>query len=83
VHGHGLPVLHGVAGESAEIVRETGVGLVFEPENAAELVDQLYRLRRDPALYEQCRRQGLEAARSYDRTALALKMLAVLDEACG
>ena len=79
--GMGLPVLHGVAGESAEIVRETGVGLVFEPENAAELVDQLYRLRRDPALYEQCRRQGLEAARSYDRTALALKMLAVLDEA--
>jgi hypothetical protein len=32
--GMGLPVLHGVAGESADIVERERVGLVFEPENA-------------------------------------------------
>lgn len=79
--GMGLPVLHGVAGESADIVRETGVGLVFEPENVAELIDQLRRLRDDRVLYEQCRRHCLEAACKYDRTTLAMEMLEVLIEA--
>ncbi|HEV2532599.1 glycosyltransferase family 4 protein, partial [Phenylobacterium sp.] len=33
----GLPVLHGVAGESADIVRREDCGEVFEPENAEQL----------------------------------------------
>lgn len=78
--GMGLPVLHGVAGESADIVRDEGVGIVFEPENASELVEQLRFLQRDRSAYEGYRAQGLVAAKKYDRTAMAKKMLGVVTQ---
>jgi glycosyltransferase involved in cell wall biosynthesis len=71
----GIPVLHGVAGESAAIVEREGVGLVFEPENYVQLVRQLLQLQGNDALRTQLREAGLRAARSYDRTALAMSML--------
>jgi len=73
--GMGLPVLHGVAGESADIVREEGVGIVFEPENAAQLVEHLQSLQRDTQAYKNYQAHCLEAAKKYDRTALAINML--------
>lgn len=76
--GMGLPVLHGVAGESADIVRAEGVGIVFEPENAAQLAEHLRVLKDDRPSYEGYRARCLEAARNYDRTVMAEKMLAVL-----
>lgn len=76
--GMGLPVLHGVAGESADIVRDEGVGIVFEPENTAALVQHLRLLQQDRPTYERYRAQCLEAAKKYDRTAMAKKMLGVL-----
>jgi glycosyltransferase involved in cell wall biosynthesis len=76
--GMGLPVLHGVAGESADIVRDAGAGIVFEPENTAQLVQALERLQRDPALLAQYQASCLAAARQYDRGALAKDMLDVL-----
>jgi glycosyltransferase involved in cell wall biosynthesis len=78
--GMGIPVLHGVAGESAEIVRAEQVGLVFEPENVGELVHGLTRLREDPEIREVLSRKALEAAPRYDRAALAGEMMAVLME---
>lgn len=77
--GMGIPVLHGVAGESAEIVEREGVGLVFEPENAEALCDALLRLARDRELYQGLRRQCLAAAPRYERTAMAINMLGVLE----
>jgi glycosyltransferase involved in cell wall biosynthesis len=76
--GMGLPVLHGVAGESAEIVRGEGVGIVFEPENAAEMVEHLRFLQRDCSAYEGYRAHCMEAAKKYDRTVMARKMLEML-----
>lgn len=76
--GMGLPVLHGVAGESADIVREEGVGIVFEPENAAQLVEQLQFLYRDKQAYESYQMRCLEAAKKYDRTTMARKMLGAI-----
>ncbi|CAG0956788.1 2-deoxystreptamine glucosyltransferase [Gammaproteobacteria bacterium] len=78
--GMGIPVLHGVAGESADIVRQEDVGLVFEPEDAGQLAAQLRRLQADPALYEKLRANALTAARHYDRAGLAGRMLALLEE---
>jgi glycosyltransferase involved in cell wall biosynthesis len=78
--GMGIPVLHGVAGESADIVEREGVGLVFEPENAAALVEGLQRLRHDSAFAAQCRARCLLAARHYDRGALAGVMLTELEQ---
>ena len=76
--GMGLPVLHGVAGESADIVRDERVGIVFEPENTAALVQHLRLLQQDRPTYERYRAHCLEAARKYDRTAMARKMLRVV-----
>jgi len=71
----GLPVLHGVAGESANIVREEKVGIVFESENTAELVKYLQFLQNDQLAYQNYRARCLEVAKKYDRGTLAIKML--------
>jgi len=76
--GMGIPVLHGVEGESARIVEREGVGLVFEPENAQALASHLLLLRAEPARRAQLSRQALAAAAHYDRQALADRMLALL-----
>jgi glycosyltransferase involved in cell wall biosynthesis len=77
--GMGLPVLHGVAGESATIVESEHAGIVFEPENAAQLVASLERLSSDGALLDKLRANGLSAACRYDRSALAKEMLRSLE----
>jgi glycosyltransferase involved in cell wall biosynthesis len=73
--GMGIPVLHGVEGESAAIVEQEGAGIVFEPENAEDLCAGIIRFAKDRSLYKQCRNQGCEGAKKYDRSVLALKML--------
>lgn len=77
----GIPVLHGVAGESADIVKKEEVGLPFEPENAQELKDNLLRLLSEPEMISGFRRKGPIAATHYDRSTLALAMLRHLEEA--
>lgn len=76
--GMGIPVLHGVAGESAEIVLSDQVGIPFVPEDASELLASLRRLQSDKDLYSRLRENCLQAAKKYDRTTLALKMLDAL-----
>lgn len=76
--GMGIPVLHGVAGESADIVRREGVGIAFEPENVQALVEGLLRLKTDAVLRTQLAQAGPAAAGNYDRGELALRMLGVL-----
>ncbi|MBY5267721.1 glycosyltransferase family 4 protein [Spiribacter salinus] len=75
----GIPVLHGVEGESAEIVEREAVGQTFEPENAGALVEGLLSLARDRAKYERYRSACLEAASKYDRRRLANDMLEVIE----
>lgn len=81
--GMGIPVLHGVAGESADIVEREGVGLVFEPENARQLVECLSELQKNHALYKKLQNSCLHAAHQYDRSNLAKQMLAVLENVIG
>ncbi len=76
--GMGLPVLHGVAGESADIVRREQVGEVFESENAQRLVEGLLRMRNQSDTFESYQRNCLAAAKRYDRKNLAQTMLHVL-----
>lgn len=75
----GIPVLHGVAGESANIVEQEGNGLVFEPENPEALSECIRRLARDPDLRRSLADRGPIAAQRYDRKALALRMLSILE----
>jgi glycosyltransferase involved in cell wall biosynthesis len=76
--GMAIPVLHGVQGESADIVEREDVGLLFEPENPEALVEALRRLAGDADLLNRFKASGPVAAKRYDRSALALEMLAVL-----
>jgi hypothetical protein len=81
--GMGIPVLHGVAGESAEIVRLEGVGEVFEPENVQQLMDGLLRIKADQELLRHYRQNCLTSAVRYDRSHLANEMLCALERAAG
>jgi len=81
--GMGIPVLHGVAGESAGIVTREEVGLVFPPEDAQALRDGVLRLAGDLALYQRLRANCLAAAPRYQRATLAREMLEVLETVAG
>ena len=76
----GIPVLHGVAGESARIVERDGVGVVFEPEDAVALAGLIGDLSRDAPRRRALARRGAEAAISYDRKAMAAAMLSNLEK---
>jgi len=76
----GIPVLHGVEGESADIVAREEAGLVFEPENAEELANALRRLKNDHDLHARLRENALKAAGKYDRSVLAMRMLGLLEK---
>lgn len=76
--GMGIPVLHGVAGESAAIVQNEQVGDVFESDNAQQLVDSLLRLRADEERFISYKANGLSAAKRYDRKQLAGDMFKIL-----
>lgn len=79
----GIPVLHGVAGESAELVTREEVGLVFEPEDDGALADRVIEAARDPALRDRLSQNAIAASRAYDRSVLAQDMLETLKRACG
>ena len=66
--GMGIPVLHGVQGESAVIVQRDEVGLLFEPENANALLAALLRIDHEPQLRQSLRANGPKAAQRYDRS---------------
>lgn len=78
--GMGIPVLHGVAGESAEIVEREHIGKVFEPENAEQLAEELLSMRDNPETYREFHARCLQAAPHYDRQTLALAMLDHLEQ---
>ena len=76
----GLPVLHGVEGESARIVTEYRVGRVFTPEDATSLAEVVLSLAANPALRAELGRRGVQAAHLFDRSKLAARMLDILKD---
>jgi glycosyltransferase involved in cell wall biosynthesis len=75
----GIPVAHGVRGESAGLVERDQVGVCFEPENPNELAALVLRLADDRGSMEEMSARGVDAARAYDRSRLALRMLEVIE----
>jgi glycosyltransferase involved in cell wall biosynthesis len=74
------PILLGVRGEAARIVRGRGAGIPFQPESATALVAAVRRLRTEPGLYRLLQRGCDELAAAYDRRSLARAMLDGLKE---
>lgn len=79
--GMGIPIVLGVEGEAADIVLQSGAGITIEPENSLQLAGQLKFLSREPKSLKKMSSAGVAAAQSYDRTALAQSMLAILQKA--
>ncbi len=79
----GLPILHGVEGESAEIVTRHEVGLTFEPGNAHQLADRVRTMMVRDDERERLAANGPVAAAMFDRRALAGRMMAILREVAG
>lgn len=75
----GVPILHGVRGESAEIVTKENVGITFAPEDPAALADAVIAMSDDPERRQAMAARGSVVARKYDRKALATRMLATLE----
>ncbi len=66
------PIILGVEGESADIVRAADAGYCIEPENAEELADRLLQLRESEDLRGRFGRNGRIHVRAhYDRLVLA------------
>ena len=76
--GMGIPLLHGVPGESAGIVEREKVGIVFHSGDHQALHDAMMLLKDNHELFEHYRKCCTEAAPNYDRSRLAGDMLAIL-----
>lgn len=61
--GASKPIILGVEGESAEIIRKAGSGLVVAPESAAELSSAIVTLADDASLRAQLGENGLNCVR--------------------
>ncbi|MDO9488795.1 MAG: glycosyltransferase family 4 protein [Sphingomonadaceae bacterium] len=77
--GMGIPIVHGVAGESARIVDTTQAGVCFASEDARQLAETLMRLSESPEELASLRRNCLAAAPRFDRSRLAGDMLEVME----
>lgn len=74
------PIVLGVGGFAAELIREAGCGVCIEPENDSELLAAIDTLRTDPGRRAEMGRRGREALSSrYDIDVLAEEYAALLE----
>lgn len=74
------PILLGVEGESKSIIEQYDAGICFEPENDAEFLDAVHRLKSDNQLYKKLQEGCKHLALDFDRRKLALKMLEIFNQ---
>jgi glycosyltransferase involved in cell wall biosynthesis len=76
----GNPIVHGVRGESKELIEEAGAGIPVPPEDADAIVEAVTRLKDDTTLYQQMSRSAREYVRkNHDRSGLARRYWALLE----
>jgi hypothetical protein len=77
--GMGRPIILGVEGCAADLVRQMGAGILIEPENDKQLIDAVRKLADDPAICRQFGRAGHDfVIRNYNRDKLSADYLAIL-----
>jgi len=74
----GKPILLGVEGEAQQLLESYRAGLCFEPENKADFLKQLGRLKNDASEYEACQNGCFSMADEFNRKVLAERMLEIL-----
>jgi hypothetical protein len=74
------PIIMGVRGESAEIVRRSGAGIEMEPSNPQDLVACVRRLRDDSELYQRLSDSGRDfVLNQFSRDRLANDFLELIE----
>lgn len=74
----GVPILHGVVGESAKIIEENKVGILVEPENSKSIAERLIAIKDDRELLAHLAQKASKSKVKYDRKKLASEMLGVI-----
>jgi len=74
------PILLGVEGEAAEIVKRHNAGIVFEPENKEEFLNGVEKIYTDKEKYVEYKKGCVELAEAFDRKKLAKKMANILKQ---
>lgn len=78
------PIVLGVEGESADLLRAAQAGLCIEPEDADQLVARVLELSRDTQLRQRLGRNGRRfVMEQFDRIILARKLASVIEMVCG
>ncbi|MDH3273571.1 MAG: glycosyltransferase family 4 protein [Gammaproteobacteria bacterium] len=76
--GMGLPIILSLPeGEASEIIKNTGSGLVVEPENPERLKEAVIKIKEDTVLRERLSCASADSAESYSRKQQAEKMLEI------
>jgi len=71
----GVPVLHGVEGESAEIVTSNNLGKLFEPENSKDLAEKILWISKHNNWLLETQENLEKSATQFDRKKLAKDIL--------
>lgn len=75
------PIIHGVEGESKEIIEAAQCGICIEPENEKDLADAVLKLSKDPEMCRKLSLNGKSYVRNYySRDDLADKYLQILEQ---
>lgn len=78
------PIIMGVRGESADIVRDAQAGLDMEPGNPDSLIECVMRLKTEPGLHESLTRNGRNfVLDQFSRDAFAARYLELLEAVRG
>ena len=78
------PTLMAYDGDAADLLRDSGAGLVVEPENPEALADAILQLKDDPVACQQMGENGRElVVRNYSRQAQAGQLIKLLEQAAG
>lgn len=78
--GMGIPLLHCVSGESADIVKSNNLGCIVESENFDEIAKSLIDLSKNNHKIETYRAANIAASLKFSRVNLANKMMGVLEK---
>ena len=76
--GQAIPILHGVQGESAQLVEEYGVGVVFLSDDANSFKGAIESLYSNPSISNECKVNAMKYAHLFDRRKLADEMYEAL-----
>ena len=71
----GVPILHGVSGESLQIINKYNLGLHFVSESPEDLCSAILKLYNNKSLYNKISENCVKASKIFNRKILALKML--------